>query len=98
MPKTKSSHILNTSANLLGLCFIVLTSVKVSKMGGVTVIDETAALAIFLFMISCILSFLSIRRGDAASDKLEKIADIAFLSGLIILFVTTMMITFNVIK
>jgi len=28
--KNKSSHILNTSATLLGLCFIVLTSLKIN--------------------------------------------------------------------
>lgn len=98
MQQNKSSHILNTSANLLGLCFIVLTSIKVSKMQDSTLIDETTALAIFLFMISCILSFLSIRKKDGISDRLEKIADFVFLSGLIVLFLTTMMVTFNVIK
>jgi len=98
MQKNKSSHILNTSANLLGLCFVVLTSIKVSKMQDSTLIDETTALAILLFMTSCILSFLSIRRKDGISERLEKIADLVFLSGLIVLFLTTMMVTFNVIK
>ena len=61
MRENRSRHILSTSANLLGLCFIVLTSIKVSKMQDVTLIDETTALAIILFMTSCILSFLSMR-------------------------------------
>ncbi|AOM76305.1 hypothetical protein [Pedobacter steynii] len=98
MPETRSPHILSTSANLLGLCFIVLTSIKVSKMQDVTLIDETTALAIILFMTSCILSFLSMRKKRGTNDRLEKTADIIFLSGLIVLFLTTMMITFNVIK
>lgn len=98
MPENRSPHILNTSANLLGLCFIVLTSIKVSKMQDVTLIDETTALAIILFMTSCILSFLAMRKKQGSHDRLEKIADIIFLSGLIVLFLTTMMITFNVIK
>lgn len=98
MPENRSPHILSTSANLLGLCFIVLTSIKVSRMQDVTLIDETTALAIILFMTSCILSFLAMRRKQKGNDQLEKIADIIFLSGLIVLFLTTMMITFNVIK
>lgn len=98
MPQNKSSHILNTSATLLGLCFVVLTSIKVSKMQDSTLIDETTALAIILFMASCILSFLAIRRTDGTSERLEKFADFVFLSGLIVLFLTTMMVTFNVIK
>lgn len=98
LQENRSPHILSTSANLLGLCFIVLTSIKVSKMQDVTLIDETTALAIVLFMTSCILSFVSMRRGRGVNERLEKIADIIFLSGLIVLFLTTMMITFNVIK
>ncbi|WP_316747375.1 hypothetical protein [Pedobacter gandavensis] len=98
MKENRSPHILNTSANLLGLCFIVLTSIKVSKMQDVTLIDETTALAILLFMTSCILSFISMGRPPGSSQRLEKTADIIFLSGLVVLFLTTMMITFNVIK
>ncbi|WEK20363.1 MAG: hypothetical protein P0Y49_04315 [Candidatus Pedobacter colombiensis] len=101
MEENKSPHILNTSATLLGLCFIVLTSIKVSKMQDSTLIDETTALAIVLFMISSILSFLSMRKEKTLSDRLEnleKMADFIFLFGLLVLFLTTMMVTFNIIK
>ncbi|WP_316793901.1 hypothetical protein [Pedobacter frigoris] len=98
MADNKSPHILNTSANLLGLCFIVLTSIKVSKMEDSTLIDETTALAIILFMASCIISFISMRKTSGPNEKLEKVADFVFLSGLIVLFLTTMMITFNFVK
>lgn len=99
MAEKRSPHILNTSANLLGLCFIVLTSIKVSKMGDVSIIDETTAVAILLFMTSCILSFLAMRREtESGNRRLEKLADILFLSGLIVLFLTTMIVTFNIIK
>ncbi|TKC03892.1 hypothetical protein [Pedobacter frigoris] len=98
MTNDKSPHILNTSANLLGLCFVVLTSIKVSKMADSTLIDETTALAILLFMTSCILSFVSMRKTSGSNEKLEKVADFIFLSGLIVLFLTTMMITFNFVK
>jgi len=98
MPEKRAPHILNTSANLLGFCFIVLTSIKVSKMEDVTLIDESTALAIVLFMSSCILSFLSMRSKTSAGYRLEKAADIIFLSGLLVLFISTMMITFNFLK
>lgn len=99
MADKRSPHILNTSANLLGLCFIVLTSIKVSKMGDVSIIDETTAVAIVLFMTSCIFSFLAMRKDtESANSRLEKLADVLFLSGLIVLFLTTMIITFNIIK
>ena len=94
----KSPHILTTSANLLGFCFIVLTSVKISKLEESSFIDEGAALAIIVFMTSCILSFLAMRSTTIRSKKMEQIADLLFLFGLIVLFITTMLIAFNIIK
>jgi hypothetical protein len=93
-----SQHILNTSSNLLGFCFIVLTSLKVLKLQETTIIDEITAIAILLFMTSSILSFLSMRSSKKFSVRYENFADIIFLLGLILLFVTTMLIAFNIIK
>jgi hypothetical protein len=96
--ETRSPHILNTSANLLGFCFIVLTSVKISKLEESTFIDEGAALAIIIFMSSCLLSFMAMRSISLRAKKLESTAHTLFLIGLIVLFVTTMLIAFNIIK
>lgn len=93
-----SSHILNASSNLLGICFIVLTSLKVLKLQADTLVDEFTTAAMILFMISSILSFLSIRYNTERGNRLEIIADILFLIGLISLFGTTMLLTFNVLK
>ena len=95
---TYSQHILNTSSNLLGFCFIVLTSLKVLKLQEATIIDEITAVAILLFMTSSILSFLSMRSTKRFGVRYENIADFVFLSGLLLLFVTTMLIAFNIIK
>jgi hypothetical protein len=59
--KENFPHILNTSATLLGLCFVVLTSLKGSKFNEVSVIDEFTAFAILMFLTSSILSYLSMR-------------------------------------
>lgn len=94
----KSPHILTASSNLLGLCFIVLTSLRVLNLDGKTIIDECTAVALIMFMISSVLSFLSIRSKKIKSERYEKIADIIFLLGLFFLFTTTMLVTFNIIK
>ena len=96
--KNTSAHILNTASNLLGICFIVLTSLKLLKLQGDTLVDEFTTGAMILFMISCILSFLSIKSNGRLGDRYETVAEIVFLTGLICLFATTMLITFNVIK
>ena len=98
MSENRSPHILNTSANLLGICFIVLTSLKKLNLTDDSLIDEFAVGAVMCFMTSCILSFISMRRERDANQKLEKIADFVFLSGLVILFVSTILIAFNLIK
>jgi hypothetical protein len=94
----KSQHVLNASSNLLGLCFIVLTSLRVLNLNGKTIIDECTAVALIMFMTSSVLSFLSIRSKKIKSEKYENIADIIFLLGLFFLFGTTMLVTFNIIK
>jgi hypothetical protein len=98
MINNKASHILNTSANLLGLCFVVLTSLKLQNVGEKTLIDELTAVAILIFMASCILSFLSIRSPTDRSERYEIIADKIFISGLLMLSAIAMLITFDIVK
>ncbi|KQN35885.1 hypothetical protein ASE92_07010 [Pedobacter sp. Leaf41] len=98
MPENRSPHILSTSANLLGICFVVLTSLKKLNLADDSIIDEFAVVAVMLFMTSCILSFVSMRRERQESQNLEKVADFVFLTGLVVLSVATILIAFNLIK
>lgn len=98
MAENRSPHILSTSANLLGICFIVLTSLKKLNLADSSIIDEFAVAAVIFFMTSCILSFISMRKGDSVSQRLEKTADFIFLSGLVVLFIATILIAFNLIS
>lgn len=98
MKNDKSPHILNASSNLLGICFVVLTSMKLLKLNATTYIDELTAITMVSLMISCILSFLSIRSSiSSLAKKYETIADLAFLAGLAFMFFATMMITFDIV-
>lgn len=98
MSQEKSPHILNTSSNLLGFCLIVLTSIKISKTGTATIIDDITGMAAILLVISCILSFLSIRsKEEQRSEKMEKIADIVFLVALICIALTIILVSFNLL-
>jgi hypothetical protein len=42
IPNKIAPHILNASSNLLGICFVVLTSLKVLNVAKNTIIDEVA--------------------------------------------------------
>jgi len=96
--KDNSPHILNSSSTLLGLCFIVLTSLKVTSRTEKSIIDELTAVASVMFMTSSILSFLSMRSIKTPKIQYEKNADYIFLAGLLFLFITTMLLIFNIIK
>ncbi|WP_114938360.1 hypothetical protein [Mucilaginibacter endophyticus] len=92
----KSPHILNAASNLLGLCFVVLTSLKFLKLSERTYIDETVTIALVFFMLSCILSFLSIRGNIKQGGRIEAVADYLFLGGMVVLFITAMLIIFKI--
>jgi len=89
-------HILPTSSNLLGLCFVILSFMKITKMGMETIIDELVSIAIVVFLVSSVLSYAAIRSLNK-SDHYEKIADVIFLSGLGLLTVTAIIIVFEVV-
>jgi hypothetical protein len=97
MKNDRAPHILNASSNLLGICFVVLTSLKFFKVSARTLVDEGITLAIVCFMLSCILSFLCIRGDIKSGDRYENIADFLFLGGLSVLFIIALLFVFNVI-
>ena len=94
--ETTAPHILNASSGLVGLCFIVLTSLKIMGLSGKTYIDEFTAAALVFFIASCIISYLSMR-SSFRSKRYARIADVTFLCGLLTLLVITIEISFNMI-
>ncbi len=96
MANKTSQHILSTSANLLGICLFILTSLHLTNKNINSLLDEfTVGIALFL-TISSILSFISIKMKDEEMEyKLEQIADYFFLLSLlgilvvILFFITT---------
>jgi hypothetical protein len=91
-----SHHILPTAANLLGLCFVILSVIKVMKLGAETIIDEMVAVAIIVFLVASVFSYASIR-SQTRADHYEKVADIVFLSGLCLLTITALIVVFEII-
>lgn len=97
-PQNKSPQILNSASNLLGFCFVVLTSIKFFKFSDVTVIDQLTAICFVLFMFSCLSAFLSIRSKTKRAILYETLADYAFLAGLIMIFIMTILFIFQLIE
>jgi len=95
--KNISRHILPTSSNLLGLCFVILTFVRLMKLVHETIIDEMMGIVIMLLLTSSVFSYISMRSTEK-SEAFEKFADVLFLVGLFILTGVSMVIIFEVVQ
>ena len=93
-----SQHILNSSSNLLGFCLVVLTSLKVTKYGETSLIDEFTGITCIVLALSSLFSFLSIRsENQKLINRYERIGDNIFIVALLFVFVITFLIAFSVI-
>lgn len=95
--KDSTSHILTSSANLIGACLIIITGLKVSGLESSTVLDKAAASSSVLFLISGTFAYLSMRGNVLATVRRRDVADYSFLGGLFLLVVTVVLISFKVI-
>lgn len=95
-----SRHILPTSATMIGICttFIGLVKVVEARIGP-SHVDEYAAIAALLFLISSLASYLSIRFSDRKQlgARCEKLADQFFLVGLFSITVIAMLFAYEAI-
>lgn len=85
MNDERPPHILNASATLLGICFVLLTGLKVTKQNESTVADEITLFSSLCFLAAIVLSYLALRGGRWA-QRCEQWADWLFLGGLFSFF------------
>jgi hypothetical protein len=98
MANKTSQHILSTSANLLGFCLFVITSLHVSDKAESSIIDELTSVIALLLTFSCFFSFISIRIENKKYEvQLETIADYLFIGSLTGIFIILILITSNYI-
>ncbi len=99
MKSRTSEHILNTSADLLGISLFVITAVQVSSHRELTIIDELTAMMSMFFALASILSFLSIRSNSVTTtERLERIAEYVFMIGLIGIAGVILLIVTNFVR
>jgi hypothetical protein len=96
MTERRQPHILNAASNLLGICFVLITAIKLSGSSDSTYLDEVCILAALGFMISCLLSFYSIRN-PVNTDRVELFADYIFFSAMILLFFAVLLYARHII-
>ena len=92
-----SMHILSASSTLLGLCFLLLSSIRILGIADKTLIDELSGAATIFFLASSIFSYVSMRSMRRAA-LYEKMADVIFISGLFFLSLVSVVIVMGVIQ
>ena len=81
-------HIFTASAALVGVCLTVIGLLRVvvatTKVG--TIADDLLAADATLFMVACLLAYWALRsRSVRRMHRLERTADVLFLSGLVLM-------------
>lgn len=91
-----SQHILPTSATMVGVCITVIGIVRLLETHAaiVTIIDDVAAVAAVIFLLSALLSFVALST-RAGAMGLERYADVVFLVGLLLLVVCGIMLAWE---
>ncbi len=93
--KNVSKHILPASANLLGLCFLILNIKKLWKVNGFDrFIDKMDGATVVIFLVASVLSYASMRAAKR-EELYERIADIFFLTGLFLLSFVALVTVFE---
>lgn len=91
-----STHILPTSATMIGVCMTVLSIGHLSQVGVFRfVVDKLLATDALVFLVSALLSFMSMR-SKSAGARLESAAEIVFIAGLSLLAVGAMILAFEI--
>ena len=99
MVKSTSQHILATSANLLGFCLFVITSLHVSNRSVSTLLDEFTSVIALMLTFSSVFSYASIRTMRPELElRWEKVADHFFIASLIGIAVIILLLVFHFVQ
>jgi hypothetical protein len=92
----KAPHLLNASTNLVGFSFILLTSLKLFKIGGSGIISQMVAVVVVSFILCSFFSFLSLRSPSIVhTHRYEVVADYIFVSALTLLLAVCLLLTIS---
>ncbi len=96
--KNLSSHILQASASMVGVCVMIISIVKLLHLGLSVgrLIDKMLGLDNVLFLFSALLSYASMRT-ERLSYKLENLADALFMFGLIWMTAASLVLSFAIL-
>ena len=91
-----AAHILPTSATMIGVCITVLSIGHLGPAGEMRlVVDKLLAVDALIFLVSALLSFVSMRSSRAAL-RYESRAELIFIGGLAMLAIVAVVLAFAI--
>jgi hypothetical protein len=95
-------HIFTVSAGLVGVCLTVIGIIRIAinaNPGYTTFADDLLAITAFVFIVSCLLAYSSLRtaRDSSTTRRIEAYADRLFIAGLAMMFVTCALVTWTLL-
>ena len=91
-------HIFSVSAGLVGVCLTVIGIFRaVTELKDFSSIgDNLLAVDALIFLASCLTSYLALRSKDKSrKHRVERVADLLFLTGLSLMAVVCILITYT---
>jgi len=85
-----SYHILQTGSTMIGVCVTVITLVRATNFHLKTYADNILGLDAIVFILSCFLSYVSMRKEN--NRRFELMADNLFLVGMSIMVLVCLLI------
>lgn len=92
------NHILPVSATMVGVCMTVISLMQLMPgMARAKWLDDLIAVDSLVFMASALLSYASIRT-PRNTERLERIADLLFLAGMVVMVVVNFLLAFDLLE
>ncbi|MDP2024624.1 hypothetical protein [Sulfuriferula sp.] len=93
-----SSHILQASAQMVGVCMVIISIVRLLHLGNTAshIVDRILGIDNIVFLLSAILSYASMRY-TRLTDILEGLADTLFMMGLIFMTLASVLLSFEIL-
>ena len=83
-------NVLSAASTLLGICFVIISGLSLTKSNGQSEADEVAWVSAFLFLTAIVLSYHTLRQRAEAWHSI--LAEICFLGGMAALTVSTIIL------
>lgn len=97
--QSTSQYILGTSANLLGFCLFVITSLHIKDSAESSIVDEFTSVIALLLTTSTVFSYASIRTMHSKREHpMEQVADYFFIASLLVIAAIILLLVFPFVK